>query len=121
MTNMTTIRSNGSRWLGQEPATVDELLEVLATETLDRTFEAYGNFVISEGGTTRFWGNFHTVSHVFDIETADPDLAARLTAAIQANQQTVAYLAQLVPKPLPRCCHCTWTESGDIVTDCGRH
>lgn len=99
-TGETTIYSNGSRWCGQDPATVAELLGVLAVEPLCRSFEIFGNFITSDGDAAHFWGNFHKISHVFSIETRDPALAERITAAIRANQQTPAYLAQPIPRPL---------------------
>lgn len=100
----TTIHSNGSRWSGRQSASVEELIEVLATQPLDRTFEAYGNFIftpedeagrpLAEPGVVRFWGNFLSRSHVFCIDTDDPELIERLTAAIRANQQRPDYVAQ---------------------------
>ena len=100
----TTIQSNGSRWAGEQPATINELFEVLETHALDRTFEAFGNFVmvepISEHGVhlvpngVRFWGNFAELSHVFSVDTDDADLIERLTAAIRKNQQRPDYLSQ---------------------------
>ena len=87
----TTIQSNGSRWAGQAPASVDELLDVLARETLDPRFEKYGNFILRDETPLRFWGNFLSVSHVFSIDTDDAALIERLTAAIRANQQRPAY------------------------------
>lgn len=115
----TTIESNGSRWHGQAPAPVAELLEVLAAEPLSRTFEVYGNFIIDRGGETLFWGNFHGVSHVFNVRTSDPALIEQLTAAIRANQQTPAYLAQPVPEPLSACPHCN--PNATPPSECGRH
>lgn len=70
------------------------LLCRLRTHTLDRTFEAFGNFVLNEGGATRFWGNFFDYSHVFDIAPTDKRLIKRLTAAIRANQRKPEYLSQ---------------------------
>lgn len=115
----TTIDSNGSRWFGQAPATVDELLAVLAAEPLERSFEIYGNFITSDDGETRLWGNFHAISHVFSIGTRDPDLIERLTTAIRSNQQRPDYLAQPVPAPLPPCPHCDPTATPP--SECGRH
>lgn len=90
----TTINSNGSKWAGESPDSIETLLHVLATETLDPTFEDYGNFAINMGdGVVRFWGNFYTVSHVFSIDTDDATMCATLTAAITANQATDAYKA----------------------------
>jgi hypothetical protein len=114
----TKVLFNGSRWHGQDPAGIDELLDVLSTEPLCRSFEDCGNFVIDKGdGVTRFWGNFHTVSHVFCVDTSDPVLVARLTAAVRANQQTAAYQASLPP----RCRNCIWTATGRIDLACGEH
>lgn len=108
----TVINSNGSRWYGQEPATVEELIEVLGQEPLDRTFERFGGFISdistveawgrpvvpeqfrTEPHTIRFFGNFLKLSHVFNIDTNDPDVIDRLTKAIQANQQRPDYLSQ---------------------------
>ena len=121
-TTKTEVRYCGSRWYGQDAAGVDELLEVIAAEPLSRTFEIYGNFIIADGeGSTRFWGNFAAISHVFCVDTNDSAIIERLTTAIRANQQTAAYLAQPVPEPLPRCIHCTWSGGGELVKGCGRH
>ena len=101
----TTIKSNGSRWAGQEPATVDELLDVLATHPLDSTFEKYGNFITDcdgllnylgkpinyPAGSVKFWGNFRDLSHVFDIVTNDATTIAALTTAIRSNQKRADY------------------------------
>jgi len=104
---MIDIQSNGSRWAGEEPATIAELLEALQVETLDPSFEDYGNFVESDRDlmsyitgkpiypdnprVVRFFGNFATVSHVFNIDTDEPEIISSLSAAIRANQQTPSY------------------------------
>ena len=93
----TTIISNGSKWAGEAPDIIDDLLEVLASQPLDRRFEMSGNFIEPFNGETRFWGNFLTVSHVFNIDTDEPDVIKRLTAAIRENQQRPDYLAQSAP------------------------
>lgn len=97
---MLKIKSNGSHWYGEAPDSVDDLLRVLQNHPLDRTFEAYGNFVQSAYSTrvVRFWGNFRTVSHVFSIDTDEPELIAKLTAAIRQNQNRADYLAQPAPQ-----------------------
>jgi len=88
----TNIICNGSKWAGQEPDPIETLLERLATHTLDPLFEDYGSFAFNSGeGRVRFWGNFYELSAVFDIETDDSDLCARLSDAIKANQATEAY------------------------------
>ena len=105
----TDIRSNGSRWAGEEPDTIESLLKTLAQEPLDRKFEAFGNFVTFEAelldgsrmtGMTSFFGNFYTVSHVFNIDTDDEAIIKPLTKAIKANQLRPDYLAQPVPKAI---------------------
>ena len=85
---VTTIISNGSKWAGDPPDPIATLLDVLARETLDPRFEKYGNFETEPG---RFFGNFLTVSHVFNISTTDKALARRLRSAIRRNQATEAY------------------------------
>lgn len=92
----TVINSNGSKWLGQEPDTIDRLCDVLSKEPLDPTFERFGNFVMgSRHGAPkcmiRFWGNFAHVSHVFSIDTDEPQVIQRLLAHIRMNQESQAY------------------------------
>lgn len=98
---MLTITSNGSKWAGEAPDTIEDLCDVLTREPLDRSFECYGNFVITPddeiGGPTRFFGNFANLSHVFNIDTDEPKTIERLTSLIRANQQTTGYLAQDEP------------------------
>lgn len=99
----TTIHSNGSKWAGQEPDSIETLLEVLKREPLDRSFEAYGNFAYANEslpGTTRFFGNFLHISHVFSIDSNDPAVVKPLRAAIRANKKREDYLSQ--PKPSQR-------------------
>ena len=104
MKTETIIRSNGSKWLGQEPDTLDQLIAVMAEYPLDPTFEHYGDFAEDGGvafdspdqnerwtGYTIFHGNFRGVSHVFNIYTNDPEVIARLRCAIAANKATPAY------------------------------
>ena len=103
----TIIQSNGSRWAGEDLATLDELAECLRTHTLDPTFEKYGDFLYQvrpgdwirgkkpEGTdperTFNMFGNFFDVSHVFNIYTDDPALVAKFRALIDANKKTAAY------------------------------
>ncbi|MCH8981388.1 hypothetical protein IH922_05155 [candidate division KSB1 bacterium] len=65
----TMIISNGSKWNGQAPGTINDLLKVLASQPLDRSFGVNENFIEHFEGVTRFCGNFLTVSHVFYIDT----------------------------------------------------
>ena len=73
----TIINSNGSKWAGQEPDTIETLLDVLAHHPLDNTFEPF-----FEDG--RFFGNFRNLSHVFSIDTDDADVIAQLNSAIKS-------------------------------------
>jgi hypothetical protein len=88
------INSNGSKWAGEEPDTIEVLIDTLKTYTLDPTFEEYGNFVLPNKGTDqiRVWGNFQNVSHVFSIDGTEAELAI-LIKAIREHQQTTRYLA----------------------------
>lgn len=82
------IISNGSHFAGSGPDSAEDLLRVLSTDTLDPRFEKYGNFVFDDG--QRVWGNFLSVSHVFEIEGTKEELEP-IVAAIRANQNTGAY------------------------------
>jgi len=100
---MLEIISNGSKWAGQEPDSIKELIEALKEYPLDPIFEKYGNFINPNpqflkaeaqekyAGCTSFWGNFHTVSHGFNIFTDEPEVIEMLSAAIRANLSTKAY------------------------------
>lgn len=96
----TIIHSNGSKWAGQLPDSLPDLFAVLDQHALCRTFEAHGNFVIRDETapeTVHFFGNFANFSHVFRIQSDDPETIAALTAAIRANQQRADYLSQETP------------------------
>jgi len=100
---MLEIISNGSKWAGQQPDSIDVLVETLKQYTLDPTFEEYGNFVCHNPhwikkesneiykGCTKIHGNFYTLSHVFDIITDDKEIIVQLETLIRNNQQTEAY------------------------------
>ncbi len=100
---MINIISNGSKWAGDLPDTLDQLCEVLQSNPLDRTFEDYGNFIIAptveHDAVVRFWGNFFNLSHVFSVDTDEPEIIERLTGLIRANQQRADYISQ--HKPIP--------------------
>ena len=106
------IVSNGSHWGGELPDDLDSLLATLAEEPLDLIFEECGDFIdanpcygvqgehfgeyvngprMFSGSVTTFFGNFYTVSHVFNLYTNDPATIEALTRAIRDNQQTTAY------------------------------
>lgn len=90
------IVSNGSKWHGQAPDSIATLIEVLKTETLDPTFENYGNFItyptIEHDNLVRLFGNFQTVSHVFQIYGTEAELRG-VIEAIRANQARDDYKA----------------------------
>jgi hypothetical protein len=112
----TIIRSNGSKWAGEQPDDIPALLDVLASTPLDRSFEAYGNFYNPAPGfcdqlgrhthpkeyegLASFFGNFFCLSHVFNIYTNEPQVIADLLTAIDQNQHRTDYLAQ--PQPTDR-------------------
>lgn len=127
------IESNGSRWAGEKPATIDELLAVMAREPLcpsflhpsimesdDRPYEgaarvavrnpAWRPYAPNNGDNPefldgepihaeapdarRFFGNFANYSHVFCIDTDEPEIIERLRAAIAANMATPEFQAE---------------------------
>lgn len=97
---MTEIISNGSKWAGESPDTIEDLIEVLKSETLDPIFEEYGNFVNRTPhwihkeaqekykGCTQIFGNFFATSHVFNITTDDEDLISTIENIVRLNQNT---------------------------------
>jgi hypothetical protein len=95
----TIITSNGSKWAGDPPDPIEKLYDRLKTETLDPRFERYGDFCYwptpeelpGPPIMLRFWGNFYTYSHAFQIDTNDPKVIERLTDLIQANKSTPGY------------------------------
>lgn len=100
---MLEIQSNGSKWAGQQPESIEALIEVLKQYPLDPTFEKYGNFInpnpqftepeiqAKYAGCTSFFGNFYALSHVFNIYTDEPAIIDRLSKAIKANLSTEEY------------------------------
>lgn len=103
---MIRIESNGSKWAGQAPDSIEKLLDVMANHPLDRrTFG--GHFFTSKPGyskeflkdlgvtdVTCFSGNFFDISHVFNIITDEPVLIGKLKKAIRKNQQRPDYKSQ---------------------------
>ncbi len=58
----TTVNHCGSKWAGEAPDTVADLLAMLAKEPLDPRFEEHGDFATHGDpalprGVTRFWGD----------------------------------------------------------------
>jgi hypothetical protein len=100
---MLKINSNGSKWYGQEPGTLDELREALRNHTLDPFFEK--NFInrnpywqdpeLNEQnkGCTVIAGNFLTLSHVFHIVTDEEEIIGEFEALINENKLRPEYLA----------------------------
>jgi len=85
------IVSNGSKWAGEEPDSLEKLLEVLGSETLDPRFDEHGGFVTrTSAARVRIFGNFLTVSHVFNIEGTEEELSEAIEA-IEANKQSEGY------------------------------
>lgn len=102
----TTIQCANARFFkGEAESDLAGLLHNLSTYTLDRTFEAFGNFIdddarnerdepLHSDGSVRFWGNFAGVSCVFLVVSDEPEVIAAMTQAIRANQATESYLDQ---------------------------
>ena len=105
----TIIHSNGSKWAGQEPDGIDKLVEVLGKHAIEKRF--FGPFTVEErkgeevvdvthyfcpikqnGDDTRFFGNFEDLSHVFRIDTNDPEVIDKLTMAIKSNEGWKKYI-----------------------------
>lgn len=99
------IQSNGSKWRGDAPDSVDKLIEVLGEYALDPTFENYGKFYQTMSkddyldmetgekydGKVHFSGNFFELSHVFSIYTDEAEVIERLQGAIDKNMASEAY------------------------------
>jgi hypothetical protein len=91
---MVHIISNGSKWVGEAPDSIERLVEVLGREPLNPTFEGCGNFIIQESADplrVRFFGNFANLAHVFSIRTDEPAVIAALTKAVRENQASPDY------------------------------
>lgn len=86
------IISNGSHFYGEKEDTVDDLIQVLKTEVLNPLFSDYGNFFyLSECGDFRAFGNFLTISHVFNITGTLEELYP-LAKAIKEARRRPEYL-----------------------------
>jgi hypothetical protein len=107
---MLDIKNIGSKWAGEAPDTIDDLLKMLREQPLDRSFEAYGNFChkpvwdgvnpypdINPARLWSFFGNFLSVSYGFTIYTDDSEIVQRLQKAIWNNQRRPDYLSQEAP------------------------
>lgn len=101
---MLEIRSNGSKFAGDKPDTIEKLVSVLENYPLNPEFENRGDFIIQTmeylnpeltekyKNCTHFFGNFETISHVFAIITDEAEIIEKLTTAIEANQKSPEYL-----------------------------
>lgn len=106
----TLILTNGSKWAGDTPDDIQVLLEVLAKDVLDPSFEQYHCYepvpfdpLLKERGeesarkylpwvgAATFSGNFLTVSHVFHIITQDQQVIETLQEAIRRNLEKPEY------------------------------
>jgi len=90
---MITIHSNGSKWAGEQPDSIDKLKDMLRTQTLDKTFEEYGNFVFKSDNKKHYclFGNFKTYSHVFNIDTDDKKLVNEIRQLVRENKKRSDY------------------------------
>lgn len=107
MKTKTEIISNGSKWAGEAPDSIEKLLEVLKDNTIEERF--FHQFIanphsskpkiksnlcpISHNqdkyffeGATLFFGSFEERSHVFRIATNDPEIIEKLSEAIKNNK-----------------------------------
>ena len=109
----TIIHSNGSKWAGESPDSIEKLIDILSKHTIEERFfhcfsrnekegkKWYQLCPIDKsvnGNKTIFFGNFEDLSHVFRIETNDPKIIKPLTRAIKANKGWEKYYEKnLIP------------------------
>jgi len=97
---------NGSRFAGEPPASLAELLALLDAEPL-RADQAEFGFIIADPlgldekplfphDFVSFRGNFERLSHGFNVATNDPAVIAQLTAEINRNLKSDAFRALTV-------------------------
>ena len=99
MSNKPLIISNGSKWAGELPNSLDYLIHNLKNYMLDPTFERYGfyDLVVADeylagqvpkefkGYSWHFSGNFFELSAVFSVYVADRETAYMLASLIYDN------------------------------------
>lgn len=110
---MTRIISNGSKWNGQKPDSINKLIDVLAKHPIDEDFfskekdvrlfgVAYKWVVLcpisKEDGVYTFFGNFEDISHIFNIKSTDRAVIAKLKKAIMDNAGWKKYICNLKRK-----------------------
>lgn len=100
---MLEIISNGSKWFGEAPDTINDLIKVMGEHTLDPIYEKSGGIINAHphwcseksakkyNGCTIFSGNFIDISHVFYIVTDEQPVIAQLSKVILTNINSAAY------------------------------
>ncbi len=93
------VHSNGSKWAGEEPDSLETLIEVLRDPAciLDPVFEVYGGFVEVSDGVMRAFGNFANVSHVFRIDGSPAELN-EVREAIREHRRSDRYRMEFMRK-----------------------
>jgi len=87
---------------------LEHLFKMLAEHPLDRTFEAYGDYLEppvwsnppdgwapdGSDGELTFWGNLFDWAYTFNLTTNDPELVERIRAAVDLNRARPDFLEQ---------------------------
>jgi hypothetical protein len=112
---------------GSGKRSLEHLFRMLAEHPLDRTFEAYGDYLetpvwskpprdgwAADGsdGECMFWGNFFDWAYTFNLTTNDPELIERIRVAVEQNRARADFQAQ-APQPM------SMTLLRDYVRDLG--
>lgn len=113
----TVVISNGSKWAGESPDSIPQLIIRLKEFTIQEIFfekmqigknpetdePIYGNInpISISGNTHRFHGNFEEVSAVFNIYTTDSELILTLSRAIKENRGWKLYYEKKLVKKEP--------------------
>lgn len=87
--DQTRVLSNGSKWAGEEPDSIEVLCDRLREYALDPWLAPFIGTM--PDGATRFFGNFWEIAGAFHIQTTDPALIELLTGLIEANRSTEGY------------------------------
>ena len=81
------IVSNGSKWAGEAPDSVEQLIDVLGHHKLESLWKRNRGFFEKIGDDEfRAFGNFTDLSHVFDIRGSLEELRP-LARAIKQNRR----------------------------------
>jgi len=92
------IEHNGSKFAGETPDPVEQLIELLREETLDPTFEKYGKFFYRlPTGEFNAFGNLLTISHVFSIVGHLEELRPLARVLKQARGKRSYLVARVAP------------------------